>query len=44
MNKIIVFENRKIRRVWHDEEWCFSVIDVIGVLADSVNSLTIGLK
>lgn len=37
-NKIIVFENKKIRRIWHDEEWYFSVIDVVGVLTDSVDA------
>ena len=36
-NKIIVFENKKIRRIWHGEEWYFSVIDVVGVLTDSVD-------
>lgn len=35
--KIIVFENKKIRRIWHDEEWYFSIIDVVEVLTDSVN-------
>lgn len=34
-NKMIVFEGKKIRRVWHDEEWYFSVIDVVGILTDS---------
>jgi prophage antirepressor-like protein len=37
-NKIIVFESKKIRRVWHGEEWYFSVIDVVGVLTDSVDA------
>lgn len=36
-NKIIVFENKKIRRIWHGEEWYFSVIDIVGVLTDSVD-------
>ena len=27
--------DRKIRRVWHDGRWFFSVIDVIGVLTDA---------
>ena len=36
-NKIIVFENKSIRRVWHDEQWYFSIIDVIEVLTDSVS-------
>jgi len=34
-NRIIVFENKKIRRVWHDNEWYFSIIDIIEVLAAS---------
>ena len=29
---MIVFEDKRIRRVWHKNEWWFSVIDVIGVL------------
>ena len=36
-NKIIVFENKSIRRAWHDEQWYFSIIDVIEVLTDSVS-------
>jgi prophage antirepressor-like protein len=36
-NKIVVFESKKIRRIWHDEEWFFSVVDVVEALTDSVN-------
>lgn len=36
-NKIIVFENQKIRRVWYKDEWWFSVIDVVAALTDSIN-------
>ncbi|MBL7816574.1 MAG: Bro-N domain-containing protein [Saprospiraceae bacterium] len=36
-NKIILFQEKEIRRVWHAEEWYFSVIDVIEALTDSVN-------
>jgi DNA-damage-inducible protein D len=28
-NKIIAFENKHIRRIWYNEEWYFSIIDVI---------------
>lgn len=35
-NKLVVFQDRKIRRVWHDDEWYFSIVDVISVLTDSV--------
>ncbi|MCK4729936.1 MAG: Bro-N domain-containing protein [Candidatus Aenigmarchaeota archaeon] len=34
-DKIIVFENKKIRRLWHNDEWWFSVVDVVGALTDS---------
>ncbi|MBI2140150.1 Bro-N domain-containing protein [Candidatus Woesearchaeota archaeon] len=37
-NALVVFEGKNIRRIWHNEEWFFSVIDVIGVLTDSDNS------
>lgn len=36
-NKLVVFQDRKIRRVWHKEEWYFSIVDVIAVLTDSLN-------
>jgi len=40
VTKIAVFEGRKIRRLWDEEneKWWFSVIDVIAVLTDSVDS------
>jgi DNA-damage-inducible protein D len=34
-NKIIVFEGNKIRRILHDDERYFSVVDVISVLTTS---------
>jgi len=36
--KIIVFGAKQIRRLWHENEWWFSVIDVIGALSDSSNA------
>ncbi len=36
-DKLIVFQEKQIRRVWHNEEWWFSVIDVMGVLTESQN-------
>jgi DNA-damage-inducible protein D len=36
-NKIVVFESKKIRRIWHNEEWLFSVVDIVEALTDSVN-------
>ncbi len=39
MNNIKLFQEKKIRSVWNEEEqqWYFSVVDVFGVLTDSVN-------
>ena len=36
-NKIIVFEDKKIRRTWHDNGWYFSIADIIDVLTKSTN-------
>src|SRR5665648_438849 len=32
---LVVFESATIRRTWHDDQWFFSVVDVINVLTDS---------
>ena len=39
MEKIQLFENQKIRTVWDEEkeEWYFSIVDVVGVLSESVD-------
>ncbi|MDD4353201.1 MAG: Bro-N domain-containing protein [Candidatus Nanoarchaeia archaeon] len=37
-NKLVIFQNKKIRRIWHKEEWYYSIIDIISVLTNSVNS------
>ena len=39
MNKIKVFENKKVRTAWNEEteDWYFSVIDVIEILTESEN-------
>ncbi len=34
-NKIVVFERKKIRRIWYNDEWFFSVVDVCRALTDS---------
>ena len=38
-DRLQLFEDRQIRSVWDDEqeEWYFSVVDVVGVLTDSPN-------
>ncbi len=35
--KLAIFKGKKIRRIIHNDEWWFSVIDVIEVLTDSKN-------
>ncbi len=35
---LVVFQNKKIRRVWLKDKWFFSLIDVVGVLTDSVDA------
>ncbi|MBI5064954.1 Bro-N domain-containing protein [Candidatus Woesearchaeota archaeon] len=34
-NALVVFQNNKIRRIWHNTEWYFLVVDVIEALTDS---------
>ncbi|MFH1521774.1 MAG: BRO family protein [archaeon] len=36
-NKMIVFENKKIRHTWYKGDWWFSVVDVVGVLSGSID-------
>jgi len=35
IHKIVVFQDKKIRRIWHKEEWWFSVVDVVTILTES---------
>ncbi len=35
--KIVVFGATRIRRAWHDEQWFFSIVDIVGALTDSDN-------
>lgn len=39
MNEVKIFQDKRIRSIWNDEEeqWYFSVVDVIGALTDSAN-------
>jgi prophage antirepressor-like protein len=34
-HQAVLFENLRIRRVWHDEQWYYSIVDIVGVLTDS---------
>ena len=35
-NALVVFQDKKIRRIWYNNEWYFSVIDVINALEASI--------
>lgn len=37
-NKIALFEEKEIRKIWVDDKWYFSIIDIIVVLTDSLNA------
>lgn len=32
---LVVFEGSRIRRIWHNDQWYFSVVDVVQTLTDS---------
>ena len=50
LNKLVVFQNKKIRKTWYKNEWWFCVIDIIETIAETTcakkywNNLKIKLK
>lgn len=43
MNKeksLIVFQDKKIRRIWHQDQWFFSVIDIVAILTEQEDPQT----
>ena len=38
-NKIQLFEERKVRTLWDDEQekWYFSIVDAVAILTDSID-------
>ena len=34
-SSLIPFEGKEIRKEWHNDEWYFSVVDIIEFLTDS---------
>ena len=39
-NTLILFEGKAIRKIWHNDQWYFSVVDIIEILTDSVKPKT----
>jgi DNA-damage-inducible protein D len=38
--RLSVFEGKKIRKKWHNEEWWFSVVDIVAVLTEQTDFQT----
>ena len=36
-NRLVVFQGKEVRRAWRDNEWYYSLVDVVGILTDSTN-------
>ena len=36
-NALVVFQSKKIRRIWFNKDWFYSIIDVVSILTNSVN-------
>ncbi len=43
-NQLIPFEGKEIRKAWHNEQWYFSIIDVIEILTNSPSPKTYWAK
>ena len=39
-NALVVFQDKRIRRIWHNDGWWFSVVDIISALTESDNPQT----
>ena len=34
-NALVVFEGNKVRRIWFNTEWWFSIVDIVGILTQT---------
>lgn len=37
MNKLVIFDDKKIRRAWYDEEWYYVIEDIVYAITESKN-------
>lgn len=37
VKNIAIFEEKEVRRTWYDNQWYFSVSDIVQILTDSTN-------
>ena len=37
MNKLVVFDDKRIRRTWHNEDWYYVIEDVVYAITESKN-------
>ena len=37
-NALVVFQDKKIRRIWYDNEWYFSIVDIVSALTESADA------
>lgn len=33
---VVSFEQKEVRKIWHNERWYFAIVDVVKILTDSV--------
>jgi hypothetical protein len=35
ITKIVLFKNKQVRKTLYNNEWCFSIVDIVEALTDS---------
>ena len=36
-SKLVVFQGKEVRRTWHNDDWYYSLVDIVAVLSESKN-------